>query len=153
TIAPRLIVPRGAAPTPEEVTRTFWLTVKVPADAAAGDYRGTVRLAAERGGTLSLPLRFIVRKGTLDPVDVPVGPWGHTIDLPWYEDEAGAWNRDMAVKSLRKMREYGFTTASGLPVVTFRGFKEGAPQLDFSQGDAQMRRFQECGFRMPVVSY
>ena len=57
-----------------------------------------------------------MRKGTLDAVDIPAGPWGHTIDLPWYEDETAEWNRDMAVKSLKKLREYGFTTASGLPV-------------------------------------
>ena len=125
-------MPRPSAAVPEGVTRTFWLTVKVPADAAAGVYRGTVRLAAERGGTLTLPLQFTVRKGTLDPVDIPAGPFGHTIDLPWYEDEAADWNRDMAVKSLKKLREYGFTTASGLPVLTYHGFKDGVPQIDFS---------------------
>ena len=48
-----------------------------------------------------------VRKGTLDPVDIPAGPWGHTIDLPWYEEEAREWNREMAVASLKKIREYG----------------------------------------------
>jgi hypothetical protein len=153
TIAPRLIMPRGAAAVPAGVTRTFWLTVKVPAAARAGTYRGTVRITTERGGRLSLPLRFSVRKGALDPVDIPVGPWGHTIDLPWYEDEAAAWNRAMAVKSLRKLRAYGFTTASGLPVLTFRGFKNGVPHIDFAQGDAQMKRFRENGFRMPVVTY
>jgi hypothetical protein len=153
TISPRLIVPRRTAPVPAGVTRTFWLTVKVPPDVAAGTYEGTVTLRAERGGDLALPLRFIVRVGTLDAVDVPAGPWGHTIDLPWFGAEADGWNRDMAMKSLRKLREYGFTTASGLPVVSLRGFKGGMPQLDFSEGDAQMRRFKEAGFRMPVVTY
>jgi hypothetical protein len=153
TISPRLIMPRSTAAVPEGVTRTFWLTVKVPADAAPGEYRGEVQLIPERGGKLSLPLQFSVRKGTLDPVDIPVGPWSHTIDLPWYEEEAGNWNREMADKSLKKLREYGFTTASGLPVVTYRGFKDGVPQLDFTQGDAQMKLFKANGFRMPVITY
>jgi hypothetical protein len=153
TISPRLLIPRAAALVPEGVTRTFWLTVKVPPDAAPGRYEGTVQLAAEKGGTLSLLLRFTVRKGTLDAVDIPAGPWGHTIDLPWYEEEAARWNEDMAVKSLRKLREYGFTTASGLPVVTYRGFRAGVPLLDFSVADEQMKRFKDAGFRMPVVSY
>ena len=153
TISPRWIMPRATAAVPAGVTRTFWLTVKVPAAAPAGEYRGTVRLTAERGGRLALPLRFRVGKGTLDPVDVPAGPWGHTIDLPWFEDEAREWNRTMAVRSLRKLREYGFTTASGLPVLSYRGFKKGAPQIDFTQADAQMKRFREAGFRLPVVSY
>ncbi len=153
TIQPRLIMPRASAPTPRSVTRTFWLTVQTPRDARAGEYRGVVRLRSEQGGELSLPLRFTVRKGTLDPVDIPMGPWGHTIDLPWYEEESGEWNQSLAVKSLKKLREYGFTTASGLPLLTYNGFKDGVPQIDFARGDAQMRRFKEAGFRMPVVSY
>jgi hypothetical protein len=112
-----------------------------------------VRLAAERGGSLELPLKLTVRKGTLDAVDIPVGPWSHTIDLPWFEDEAAEWNRRMTVKSLRKLREYGFTTVSGLPIVTLRGFKDGRPQLDFSRGDAQMKLLKENGYTMPVVTY
>lgn len=153
TIAPRLITPRATAAVPQGVTRTFWLTVKAPASAQAGEYRGAVRLKAERGGELSLPLRFAVRKGTLDPVDVPAGPFSYTIDLPWYEDEAADWNREMAAKSLAKLREYGFTTASGLPVVSYRGFEGGKPKLDFSVGDAQMALFRARGFQMPVITY
>ena len=78
TIAPRLIIPRNRAPLPAGLTRTFWLTVKVPADAPPGVYRGSVRVQSERGGDVSVPLEFTVRKGTLDAVDVPAGPLGHT---------------------------------------------------------------------------
>lgn len=153
TIAPRLIQRSRTAPVPRDVTRRFWLTVKVPRDAPPGAYRGAVTVAPERGEVLSVPLEFTVRKGTLDPVDIPAGPWGYTIDLPWEGDEAAAWNRAMAVKSLRKLREYGFTTASGLPVIQYRGFKDGKPVLDFTTGDAQMKMFREAGFHMPVVTY
>jgi hypothetical protein len=153
TIEPRLILPRATCAVPYEVARTFWLTVKIPADAAPGEYRGEVSLKAEIGKGLTLPLRFMVRKGTLDPVDIPAGPWGHTIDLPWYGEESPAWNRAMAEKSLRKMREYGFTTASGLPLLTYNGFKNGEPQIDFSRADEQMKMFRAAGFTMPVVTY
>ncbi|MBN2475284.1 MAG: hypothetical protein JXB62_11785 [Pirellulales bacterium] len=153
TISPRLIVPGHSARIPEGVTRRFWLTVKVPADAAPGVYRGVVRIVTTLGGEQAVPLVFTVHKGTLDPVDTPVGPWGHTIDLPWEGGEAAAWNRAMAEKSLGKLREYGFTTASGLPVITLRGFRDGAPDIDFSVGDAQMKMFRDNGFTMPVVTY
>jgi hypothetical protein len=153
TIAPRLIVPHGTVALPAQTTRTFWLTVKVPADAVPGLYKGEVRLHTDRCGETSVPLDFTVRNGKLDPVDVPVGPFSYTIDLPWYEDEAADWNRSMAARSLKKLREYGFTTATGLPVVAYRGWKAGAPQLDFTQGDEQMKLFRENGFSMPVVSY
>lgn len=153
TIEPRLIQPRSAVDMPKGVTRTFWLTVQTPANIPAGNYRGEVRISAARGGPVTLPLSFTVRKGTLDAVDIPAGPWGYTIDLPWEGEESAAWNRQLADKSLKKLREYGFTTASGLPVVRYDGCKEGVPQLDFSQGDAQMKLFQANGFRMPVVTY
>jgi hypothetical protein len=152
-ITPRLIMPRPSVAMPKDITRTFWLTVRVPADAAPGLYKGEVKIASEQGGSLAVPLELTVRKGTLDPVDVPAGPWSHTIDLPWPGKEAEAWNRTMAEKSLRRMREYGFTSCSGLPVVAYRGFKDGAPVLDFSVGDAQMKMLKDCGFTMPVVTY
>ncbi len=153
TISPRLIVPHRSVDMPENVTRRFWLTVKVPEDAVPGVYRGAVRIVTQHGGSHSVPLEFTVRKGTLDPVDVPAGPWGHTINLPWSGDEAAEWNRGMAAASLKKLREYGFTTASGLPVITYRGFKDGVPDIDFSAGDAQMKMFRENGFTLPVVTY
>lgn len=153
TLAPRYVMPGAAAKVPAGVTRTFWLTVRVPRDVAAGVYEGTLTLEADQGGRCALPLRFTVRKGTLDPADVPAGPWGHTINLPWYDEEVADWNRQMAVKSLRKLREYGFTTATGLPVVSYEGFKSGRPQLDFRRADEQMRLFRAAGFRQPVVSY
>jgi hypothetical protein len=59
----------------------------------------------------------------------------------------------MAAKSLRKLREYGFTTASGLPVMAYRGFQAGRPDFDFTIGDQQMKMFRDAGFSMPVVSY
>ena len=153
TIAPRFVVPRSTAPMPPGFTRTFWLTVAVPPTAAPGLYRGALAVAAAGGAPLAVPLEVRVRRGTLDPVDIPVGPWGHTIDLPWEGPEAAARNRRLAAASLRKLREYGFTTASGLPVVRYLGCENGSPRLDFSRGDAQMRLFKEHGFRMSVVTY
>ena len=58
-----------------------------------------------------MPLEFRVRAGTLDPADIPAGPFGHAIGIPWFEDDpkAAAYNQQMVLKSLRKLREYGFT--------------------------------------------
>lgn len=153
TIAPRFVMPGNSVSCPREVARRFWLTVRTPADAKPGLYRGTVSVRAERGGAAEVPLEFTVRAGTLDPVDIPVGPWGHTIGIPWEDAAAREWEDRVASRGLRKLREYGFTTFSGLPILTYRGFKDGKPVIDFSVGDAQMRRAKEAGFTMPVVSY
>ncbi len=100
-----------------------------------------------------MPVEFRVRAGTLDPVDVPAGPWGYSISIPWYgEDAAAAWNQSMMEQSLRKMREYGFTTCSGIPSIAYRGFQNGKPVLDFASADAQMKLAKDLGF-LAVVSY
>jgi hypothetical protein len=153
TIAPRLIIPSASCDVPAGLTRTFWLTVLVPESAAPGLYEGKLRIDAEHGATTTIPVKFTVHKGTLDPVDIPAGPFGHTIDLPWYPEESAAWNDALADRSLARLREYGFTTASGLPVLTYQGFQNGSPQLDFYTGDAQMARFRKHGFTHPVITY
>jgi hypothetical protein len=50
------------------------------------------------------------------------------------------------------MREYGFTTCSGLPNIVFRGFKDGRPVLDFTEADTQMATARALGF-LAVVGY
>jgi hypothetical protein len=153
TISPRTIMPRNAVEMPKGITRRFWLTVAVPSSTEPGLYTGLVKISPQHGAAAEVPLQFRVRKGTLDAVDLPAGPWGHTIGLPWPGPEAREWKERMAVQSLRKLREYGFTSFSGLPIVSYKGFEDGEPVLDFTVGDAQMRRARQMGFSMPVVSY
>jgi hypothetical protein len=154
TIAPRLIMPGGAADVPEGLTRRFWLTVRTPAGAWPGLYKGTITIRPETGGMVEIPLEFRVRAGTLHPVDIPAGPFGYQIGVPWYEDDprAAEYNRRLNDAGLRKLREYGFTSFSGMPSIAYRGFRGGKPILDFGVADAQMKRAKELGF-LAVVSY
>ena len=154
TISPRLIMPTNAVDMPQDVTRRFWLTVKTPVDAKPGLYKGVLAIKPQQGGAAEVPVEFRVRAGTLDPVDVPAGPWGYSISTPWYGEDAAAaaWNQSMMERSLRKMREYGFTTCSGIPSIAYRGFQDGKPVLDFAAADAQMKLAKDLGF-LAVVSY
>ena len=154
TISPRLILPGGVADVPEGLTRRFWLTIRTPADAGPGLYKGRVTIRTEVGGTVEVPLEFRVRAGTLDPVDIPAGPFGFTTVIPWFNDDlrASRFNGQMTVKSLRKLREYGFTAVSGLPSIPYRGFKDGKPVLDFREADSQMKSVKDMGF-LAVVTY
>jgi hypothetical protein len=154
TIAPRYVMPTASVQMPEGTPRRFWLTVDVPADAAEGHYSGEVTLVSQEAA-VTLPIIFQVHPGTLDPVDLPVGPWGHAIDSKWFGDdpERAAENAAMARKSLAKLRDYGFTTITGLPRLQYEGFRDGKHQFDFTTADAQMRRAREAGFNMPIVNY
>ena len=154
TIAPRLILAGGDVLMPKGLTRRFWMTVKVPAAARPGVYKGTLSIRAGQGETSRIPLEFRVRAGTLLPVDIPAGPFGYTTSIPWFGDDAQAasFNQQMVKKSLQKMREYGFTACSGLPAIAFRGFSQGKPVLDFAAADASMKLLKDQGF-LGVSSY
>ena len=67
TISPRLIIPTNSVNLPKGVARQFWLTVKVPPDAAPGVYQAMVTVSPEHGPACSAALTVTVRKGTLDP--------------------------------------------------------------------------------------
>jgi len=155
TIAPRLLMPSNEIAIGAGSARWWWLTVRVPETAAPGDYRGTITIKTERAGARDLDVELTVYKGTLDAVDIPAGPWGYSIDIPWYEDDPATarWNEDLARKSLAKMREYGFTAFSGVPAVSYKGVKDGKPQFDFAAGDAQMKLARDAGFTMPITNY
>ncbi len=154
TISPRLIMPGGVAEVPEGLTRRFWMTVRTPVNARAGVYKGMIAIRPEKGGPADIPMEFRVRAGTLDPVDVPAGPFDFRIGIPWYDDDprAARFNAEMTARSLRKMREYGFTAFSGAPTIAYKGFHDGKPVLDFRAADALMKQAKEMGFRA-VVSY
>ena len=49
------------------------------------------------------------------------------------------------------MREYGFTSFSGLPSITYNGFKNGTPLLDFRTADPQMKFVKDLGFQAAVT--
>ena len=51
TIAPRLIMPGGDVEMPQGLTRRFWMTVKTPAAARPGLYKGTLSIRAREGDT------------------------------------------------------------------------------------------------------
>ena len=154
TISPRLIMPGDTVELPKGMTRRFWLTVRTPGTAGPGVYKGSVSIATAGGRRWNIPLEFRVRAGTLDPVDIPAGPFGHAIRIPWFDDDhrAAAFNQRLVEKSLRRMREYGFTACTGMPSIAFRGFDQGKPVLDFSMADRQMTLAKELGF-LAVTTY
>ena len=153
TIAPRLIMPRATANLKKGVTTTFWLTLHTPAAVKPGMYRGQIKLSFADGKHEVLALNARLFATPLDPLDVPAGPWGSTIDLPWYAEDLGDYNRKIYEKCLAKMREYGCTTFSGIPSLRIRGWKNAKPDIDFSTADQQMSDARAAGFHSIVVNY
>ncbi len=154
TIGPRLLMPANTIGMPKDVARRFLLTVTTPANTKPGVYKGVAKVQPEQGQAANIPIEFTVHSGPLDALDVPAGPWGFHIGVPWFEDDpaAAAYREAAGLASLKKMREYGFTTFSGGPRVDYKGFQGGKPLLDFTGADALMRVAKELGF-LAVNSY
>ncbi len=155
TITPRLIMPGGVVDMPRGLTRRFWMTVRTPADARPGVYKGTIDDPCREGGRRprSRSNFACARESSIRWTSRPVrsatrsaSPGSATTLRP------PAYNQHMVKKSLHKMREYGFTACSGLPSIAYRGFDAGKPVLDFAAADASMKLAKELGF-LAVTTY
>ena len=155
TMAPRYIRPENAIAMPKDITRRFWVRGNVPATAAPGVYRGHVTIATEKAGSFDLPIEIQVLHGKLDAVDVPAGPIGHRFGIPWFGDDpqAKAFNAKLADGGLKLIHDSGFTSFTGMPNITYKGFKDGQPVIDFTVADAEMKQARAAGFDMPILSY
>ncbi len=154
SITPRLVLPKNSVALPQGITRQYWLSVRTPVDAKPGVYAGQVTLAPQHGSPASVPLRLTVRKGVLAPADIPIGPFGGRIGIPWFPDDSEtiAFGADLTEKSLHALRARAFTMFSGVPYIRYQGFRGGKPLLDFTDADRQMRVVKEMGF-LAVSSY
>ena len=152
SLTPRYVMPKNSVNMPCNVTREFWIKVKTPPDCKPGVYNGAISFKAEKGGETSIPVELRVRGGTLDALDTPAGPIGGRISLPFKDPAAREWEELMYLKSLKKMREYGFTCLTGLPWIEYKGFNEGKPVLDFTAADKWMKNAKELGF-LAVQTY
>lgn len=153
TIAPRYVMPRTTATLKKDVTTTFWLTLHAPKPVVAGNYSGQIKLTFADGKSTNFDLNARLFATPLDELDVPAGPWGSNIDLPWYSEDLGDYNRTMFRKSLAKMREYDLTTFSGIPTLRITGWKDGKPEIDFAVADREMADAKAAEFKNIVVNY
>jgi len=154
TIAPRYWRPLPA-PRADGITRRFWFRVRLPGDAAAGTYRGQVRIAPEHAPARSVPVTLTVLGFALAPItDVAVGPWGGKIDLPWFADDplTAEHNSAMLRRALAAIRAAGCTSLShplGLRVT----LKDGQVRLDAATADREMALMREVGFEHLISAY
>jgi hypothetical protein len=133
----------------KDQTRQFWITVHVPADAAAGIYRSEITLSA---GDLkyTTPLEVQVLSFTLDEPDFSMGFFGTNVPHQVLQARGDdAW-RDL----FRTLKEFGMNSFSGGPNVHFKGLDAaGKPILDFAAVDHFMKLARAAGFDKELNGY
>jgi len=131
---PPFLEKRTAVDIPKDQTQTFWLTVRVPPDAAPGFYVGDVSISAKDSEPTLVELLLRVL-----PLKLPSPPKGYGF---WWKMDA-RWNgyyskeRDEALEQIRKqfvlLREHGCNMVAcyGMPKMTKTD--DSAIVFDFEQ--------------------
>jgi len=133
----------------KDLTRQFWITCAVPADATPGEYTTTVHLTAT-GLDVTVPLSVDVLPFKLDEPDYAMGFFGVGVPPQILQSRGDdAWRQ-----LFRAMRDAGMNSFSGGPAVRFTGLDEqGKPRLDFTAVDRFMTLARQAGFGKELNAY
>lgn len=152
--APRLIEP-GTVRAGRDETRSFWLTLTVPASTVSGTYRGSISLRSQGGERLTLPLTVEVLPFTLPEPDIR---YGMMMDYAFHELDNPAWStkekrtlRKRGAEVYRDLRAHGMTVAYPHSYFFYRADDQGRPALEGLK--ASLATYREDGFTGPFVWY
>jgi hypothetical protein len=148
-IGPHTLRPADALPMTKDVTRELIVKVRVPADAAPGDYRGELTIVRD-GGKLAVPVALRVSPVVLSrQTDFRMGFYG--LGPPRM---AGAQQqRQWLEQTLAMLREYGMNMVSDGPDIALKGWRGGEPMLDFAAMDEFVVLLRKHGFDGPINGY
>jgi len=136
-IVPKLLIRSAAVAVAPERPQLYWLTLRVPPEAAAGEYTGAVRVEAD-GNAVSLPLTLRVPALRLGRSR----PWM----LFFYES-----NPKDAELYFRDMREHGMTSVILAQVQAPLRREGDRAVVDFTTSDAFVDAYRKVGFSDPLV--
>ena len=129
SIIPRIVDPEDWADIGAGVTRSFHVIAHVPADAAPGEYRGTITVTPANGKPASLPIRL-----TVLPIRLVED---RDFDLTFFGTGIGT-TLDV---TLRDMREHGLTTTTG---PGYASYYNG--QIEMKSVEAFVKAYHAAGF-------
>jgi len=151
---PELLVDFKEQTLPPNLTRRFWVTLKVPDNAAPGTYTGKLTVALA-GGSRELPISLRVYPITLDEPEMSFGMYGGSGPTAgwWPTDVMAAFRIDERVEEVfRDQREHGMTAMTP-PAPSLQGFNGGKAQFDYSHIDRAMDLLHKYGFKRMCFTY
>ncbi len=150
-IRPHTLREKDTVNLPKDVTREVIVTVYVPPDTPAGEYRSLFKILDTEGRlVLSVPLKLDVRPVTLNrDTDFLMGFFG--LMPPSLIPESRRW--EVLEQTLKLLKERGMNALSGGPSWRLTGWKEGEPTIDFGEMDRFFALCREYGFDRPLNGY
>ncbi|MFQ6133469.1 MAG: hypothetical protein ACE5R4_15610, partial [Armatimonadota bacterium] len=151
-VRPHTLRAQDTVELPKDVTREFIVTFEIPGDAAAGDYRARLRLlSADDSEVLTVPITVSVHEVSLSrETEFLMGFFGLMPPARLLPGQAGGQALE---QTLALLRAHGMNALSGGPSFRLTGWRNGVPQVDFSQVDEFMALCRRYGFDRPINGY
>ena len=150
-IQPHTLRSQSSVALPKDVTREVVVTCRVRDEAKAGDVAWTLVIADASGNALlRVPLKLSVHAVKLDrQTDFEMGFYGLAPLSLIPKDQRPAVLED----SIRLLQQHGMNGLSGAANYTLKGFKDGQPDIDFTDMDAFAVLAHKYGFTGPIDAY
>ncbi|MFQ6097144.1 MAG: hypothetical protein ACE5O2_05395 [Armatimonadota bacterium] len=151
-VKPHTLRAQDTVALPRDLTREIVVTFEIPEDAAAGDYAMRLRLLAPGGAELlAIPVTVTVHNVVLSrETDFLMGFFGLMPPARLLPGEASARALE---ETLALLRDHGMNALSGGPSWRLTGWKNGVPQIDFSEVDRFFALCRKYGFNRPINGY
>lgn len=143
-VIPELLEPQDRRPAvcaPEGATRQYWITVRVPAQAAAGQYRGELRFSAHGVPPATVPVEL-----TVLPFGLQTPPEKTFYMYSIFSDMGG----QEILTLMRDMREHGMNSLASDLVGAWRRGPDGKPEFDAELLRRVLRLARQAGFTRPM---
>jgi len=135
---------------PKDLSRELIVKVRVPHDAAPGEYRGELTIGGRQPVWLRVPVRLKVAAVTLDR-DTPFRMGFYGLMPPRMIPQQRRWG--VLDETLGMLREYGMNMVAGGPSWRLSGWKDGRPEIDFGECDRFFALLRKHGFTGPINGY
>ncbi len=137
---PAMIVPANSWVMSKDVSKQFWINLRIPAKLIPGNYRGTITITPTKAARQKLEVELEVLPFALQrPTHIALGmTYFSPVQDAWFDEER-FWQRMAA--EFADMRAQGFTTVQ----------YTGIGIHDHKRLDRVFRLYREAGFEQPLT--
>ena len=136
-------------------TQTYWLTIKTNSDTTPGDYHGSIKINAQSGKPIEMPVQVKVLPLKLTDTDKH---YGMMMDYAFYEMDNDTWTekeenilQKRGMEIYRDLRDHGMTVIYPHSYFYYKMDKNGDPILTSLK--ASMESYKNLQFPGPFVWY
>ena len=147
-------VPADGVEAKPGVTRSFWFSFHVPADAAPGEYKGTATLTFSGGAKDTVEVALTVLPIKLSEINFPMGMFIMGPNQSYAKfDPTGETHWTLIKEMLVDARAHGITSVDPAVGIPLKKIENGKAVVDFAPMDRFMELAKGAGFKQELNGY